>query len=306
MAGLILVTGSSNIDLILKVPRFNHPGETLQAEDLATVFGGKGANQAIAAKQLGAEVALITRLGSDPQGRAYRRYLIQKGLDPTSIFLDPKVPTGMAFIEVDRKGENRIVVAPGANGTLSAKDIHRCAFLLKRTQIFVTQLEIPMEAVATGLEMAKRYGARTLLNPSPVRPLSEGILSLVDFLVPNEQEAQALARLHMRKDQDLPKIAGRLLKWGVQNVVVTRGAKGLYFKNEKEEIWMKAFKVNVVDTTAAGDAFMAGLACALLEGRTIRDALRFANAAGALATTRLGAQPSLPSKRGVETLIKSP
>lgn len=242
MAGLILVTGSSNIDLILKVPRFNHPGETLQAEDLATVFGGKGANQAIAAKQLGAEVALISRLGSDPQGRAYRRYLIQKGLDPTSIFLDPKVPTGMAFIEVYRRGENRIVVAPGANGTLSGKDIHRCTFLLKRTQIFVTQLEIPMEAVATGLEMAKRYGARTLLNPSPVRPLSEGILSLVDFLVPNEQEAQALARLQMRKDQDLPKIAGRLLKWGVKNVVVTRGAKGLYFKNEKEEIWIEGLQ----------------------------------------------------------------
>lgn len=305
MPNNILVLGSSNVDLILKVPRFNNPGETLRAESLTTVFGGKGANQAIAAKQLGAEVTLITRLGDDHYGRSYRRYLTQKGLNPKSIFLDKEVPTGMAFIELDPRGENRIVVAQGSNKSLSVKDLKKCSSLFRRTSIFVTQLEIPFETVTLGLQMAKDSGALTLLNPSPFRPLSSEILSQINFLVPNELEAQALTGLKMRKDQDLPKIAERLLKGGVKNVVITLGPKGLYFKNDREEIWMKAFKVKVVDTTAAGDAFLGGLACALAEGKLIREALRFANAAGALATTKLGAQPSLPLKKEIETFLKN-
>ncbi len=303
MSGKILVLGSSNIDLILKVPRFHQPGETIQAENLTTVFGGKGANQAIASKQLGAEVALITRLGDDHYGKTYRRYLTDKGLNPKSIFLDKKSPTGMAFIELDPKGENRVVVSPGSNKKLSTDDIRRCTPLFKKSALFVAQLEIPMETVTLGLKMAKRFGALTLLNPSPSRPLSSEIFSLTDFLVPNELEAQALTGLKMKKDQELPKIAGRLLKMGIKNVVITLGPKGLYFKNDHEEIWMKAFKVKVVDTTAAGDAFMGGLACALSEGKPIREALRFANAAGALATTKLGAQPSLPLKKRLDAFL---
>lgn len=306
MANAILVLGSSNVDLILKVPRFNHLGETLRAESLTTVFGGKGANQAIAAKQLGAEVALITRLGNDHYGRAYRRYMVEKGLDQKPIFLDKKVPTGIAFIELDPKGENRIVVAQGSNQLLSTDDLKKCSSLFKKTKIFVTQLEIPFETVTTGLKMAKDSGAFTLLNPSPSRPLSPKILSLTDFLVPNELEAQALSGMKMRKDQDLPQIAAKLLKRGVKNVVITLGSKGLYFKNQQEEIWMKAFKVRAVDTTAAGDAFMGGLACALSENRPLREALRFANAAGALATTKLGAQPSLPLRKEIEAFMKNP
>ena len=155
-----------------------------------------------------------------------------------------------------------------------------------------------------GLEMAKDSGALTLLNPSPSRPLSAEILSQIDFLVPNELEAQALTGLKMRKDRDLIKISGRLLKMGVKNVVITLGSKGLYFKNQNEEIWMKAFKVKVVDTTAAGDAFMGGLACGLAKEKPIQEALMFANAAGALATTKLGAQPSLPLRKGLRCFLK--
>jgi ribokinase len=230
--------------------------------------------------------------------------LTEKGLNPKSIFLDKKVPTGIAFIELDSKGENRIVVAPGSNSSLSVNDLKGCSPLFRKTKIFVTQLEIPFETVAMGLKMAKDSGALTLLNPSPSRPLSAEILSQIDFLVPNELEAQALTGLKMRKDRDLIKIAGRLLKMGVKNVVITLGSKGLYFKNQNEEIWMKAFKVKVVDTTAAGDAFMGGLACGLAKEKPIQEALMFANAAGALATTKLGAQPSLPLRKGLRRFLK--
>ena len=305
MANKILVLGSSNVDLILKVPRFNQPGETIRAERFTTVFGGKGANQAIAAKQLGAEVALITRLGDDHYGQSYRRYLTEKGLNPKTIFLDKKVPTGIAFIELNPKGENRIVVAPGSNSLLSIDDLKRSSSFFNGIKIFIVQLEIPIQSVRLGLKLAKRSGAVTLLNPSPYRPLSKEILSQTDFIVPNEIEAQALTGLKMKKDQDLPKIAEKILEMGVKNVVITLGPKGLFFKNPNEEIWMKAYKVKVVDTTAAGDAFMGGLACGLSEGKPIRETLRFANATGGLATTKLGAQPSLPTRKEVETLVKN-
>ncbi len=305
MANKILVLGSSNVDLILKVPRFNQPGETIRADHFTTVFGGKGANQAIAAKQLGAEVALITRLGDDHYGQSYRRYLTEKGLNPKTIFLDKKVPTGIAFIELNPKGENRIVVAPGSNSLLSIDDLKRSSSFFNGIKIFIVQLEIPIQSVRLGLKLAKRSGAVTLLNPSPYRPLSKEILSQTDFIVPNEIEAQALTGLKMKKDQDLPKIAEKILEMGVKNVVITLGPKGLFFKNPNEEIWMKAYKVKVVDTTAAGDAFMGGLACGLSDGKPVRETLRFANATGGLATTKLGAQPSLPSRKEVETLVKN-
>lgn len=300
----ILVLGSSNVDLILKVPRFHQPGETIQAKSMMTVFGGKGANQAIAAKQLGAGVTFITKLGGDHYGKSYRRYLIKEGLNPKPMLIDKRNPTGMAFIELDSKGENRIIISPGANGSLSTYDLGRTSRFFRGIKVFITQLEIPIETVRMGLKTAKKQGALTLLNPSPSLPLSNEILSLTDFLVPNELEAQALTGLKMKRDQELPKIAGRLLKMGVKNVVITLGSKGLFFKNTNEEIWMKTFKVKVVDTTAAGDAFMGGFACGLAEGKPIREALRFANAAGALATAKLGAQPSLPFRKDVETLVK--
>ena len=303
MKGKILVLGSSNIDLILKVPRFHNPGETIMADELVTVFGGKGANQAIAAKRLGGKVSFITKLGDDHYGQTYRWYLIKNGLDPKWILKDKELPTGVALIELNPNGENRIIVSQGANGSLSESDLKRFRPIWKGIHIFVTQLETPLPAVETGLNIAKDQGILTLLNPSPPVQLSPNILSLVDFLVPNEWEAQYLTGIKMRGKEDIRKMGERLLDMGTRNVVITLDPQGLFFNDESEEIWMDAFKVKAVDTTAAGDAFIGALACGLSEKRPIREALTFANGAGALATTKLGAQPSLPSRKEVETFL---
>ena len=303
MKGRILILGSSNVDLILRIPRFHHPGETLTGKNLVTAFGGKGANQAIAARRLGGEVALLTKLGNDSFGESYREYLTQNGLPSRFLLQDPELPTGVALIELIPKGENRIIVSPGANGALTVKDLLKQQTLWKGARVFVAQLETPLQTVTKGLALAKGKGSLTLLNPAPAVPLPSKVLSLVDFLVPNEWEAQTLAGMEMKRKKDLPRLARRLLSKGPGNVVITLGARGLYFRNREEEIWMDAFRVKVVDTTAAGDAFLGALACGLAEGKPVRGALTWANAAGALATTKMGAQPSLPRRKDVESFL---
>jgi ribokinase len=303
MKDKILVLGSSNIDLIVNVPRFHNPGETIIGETLVTVFGGKGANQAIASKRLGGKTALITKLGNDHYGQTYRWYLIKNGLDSRCILKDKELPTGIALIELNPKGENRIIVSPGANGSLSKDDLRRLGLFWKGIQVFISQLEIPLETVKMGLKMAKDQDALTLLNPSPPVRLLPAFLSLVDYLVPNEWEAQFLTGLKMNRREDIQKMAKKLLDMGIKNVVMTLGPRGLFFKSRTEEIWMNASRVRVVDTTAAGDAFMGGLACGLSENKSIREVLRLANGAGALATTKMGAQPSLPTRKEVEFFL---
>jgi len=303
MPSTILVLGSSNVDLILKVPRFHDRGETIMAEGLVTVFGGKGANQAIAAKRLGGSVSFITKLGDDHYGQTYRWFLIKNGLAPKGILRDKEHPTGMALIELTPNGENRIVVSPGANGSISENELGKIAPLWKEIRIFVTQLEIPIPVVEMGLKMAKDQGALTLLNPSPPVQLSPDTLSCVDFLVPNEWEAQLLTGIKMRGKKDIPKMGEKLLNAGARNVAITLGPQGLFFKNPNEELWMDAFSVKAVDTTAAGDAFLGAFACGLSEKKPIHEVLRFASAAGALATTKLGAQPSLPSRKEIDAFL---
>jgi ribokinase len=300
----ILVLGNSNVDIVFRIPRFHHPGETILAESQATFFGGKGANQAITAKRLGGNVLFMTKVGNDPYGKSYRRHLIKNGLHQKLILEDKELPTGMAVIELTLKGENRIIASLGANGSLSVNDLNRLQRYWREVAVFITQLEIPLPTVERGLKMAKEYGATTLLNPSPPVLLPSPILSSVDFIVPNEVEAQLLTGVKWKQEQDIRKIAKVLLEMGPKNVVITLGPKGLFFKNRSEDIWMKAFKVKAVDTTAAGDAFMGALAFGLVENRPIREALKLANAAGALATTKLGAQPSLPSRKEIEEFLK--
>jgi len=303
MAKKILVLGNSNVDFVFRIPRFHNPGETILAESLGIFFGGKGANQAITAKRLGGNVQFITKVGNDHYGKAYRHHLIKSGLNRKLILEDKKLPTGMAVIELTTKGENRIIAFLGANGSLSVNDLKRLERHWSGVGVFVTQLEIPLETVERGLRTAKDQGALTLLNPSPPIPLASHILSTVDFIVPNEVEAQLLTGIKWKGDREIRKMANRLLDMGAKNVIITLGPKGLFFKNRNEELWMKAFRVNVVDTTAAGDAFLGGLATSLSENKPIQEALKFANGAGALATTKLGAQPSLPSRRELESFL---
>jgi ribokinase len=300
----ILVMGSSNVDLILRVPRFPNPGETITGENLVTAFGGKGANQAIAARRLGGKVLFLTKLGNDSFGESYREYLTDNGLPSRFLLQDKTLPTGVAIIELIPRGENRIIVSPGANASLSVKNLQKHQDAWNGVGVFVVQLETPMNTVQEGLLLARKNGSFTILNPAPAAPLSPGISSLVDFLVPNEWEAQSLSGIKMKGKKDLPRIAQKLLDRGVKNVVITLGAHGLYFKNRDEEIWMDAFRVKAVDTTAAGDAFMGALACGLAVQKSIGQALKMANAAGALATTRLGTQPSLPNRLELKRFLE--
>lgn len=305
MPNKILVLGNANLDLIFKIPRFHSPGETIVAENLTTAFGGKGANQALMAKRLGGDVLFMTKVGNDPEGTSYRKYLVKNGLNPKLILKDKKFPTGMAVIELTPNGENRIIASRGANSTLSLKDLNRVKQYWREIKVFVTQLEIPLPTAEQGLKMAKTHGAITILNPSPPVSLPSHILSLIDFIVPNEVEAQLLTGMKWKKEKDIWTIAKRLLEMGPKNVVITLGQEGLCFKNRMEKFWMKSFRVKVIDTTAAGDAFLGAFAFGLAENKTIREALTLANGAGALATTKIGAQPSLPSKKELNLFLAS-
>ena len=304
MAKRTLVLGSSNIDFILKITRFHNPGETILGENLETTFGGKGANQAVACRRLGTAVNFITKLGEDPYGKSYRQYLTENDLNPDFLLVDPKAPTGIAVIEVTPDGENRIIVSPGANGNLLPEDLNPDSVVWQEIGIFVAQLEVPLDTIKKALEIAKGAGAVTLLNPAPPRPLTPEALSLIDYLVPNETEAQILTGCEIKEDKDLPRIADKLMEMGPENIIITLGEKGAFFKNRKQEIWVRAFEVKPVDSTAAGDAFIGSLALGITEAKPIADILKFANAAGALTTTKLGAQPSLPSRNEVERFLK--
>ncbi len=303
MGKRILILGSCNVDLVFHIPRFHHPGETISAESQATFFGGKGANQAMSSKRLGGNVCFITKVGNDLYGKSYRQHLVKNGLDQKPILEDKKLPTGMAVIELTPEGENRIVVFPGANGSLSAGDLKRLHSCWRGIGVFATQLEIPLATVEGGLRLAKKEATLTLLNPSPPVQLSPHLLSLVDFIVPNEIEAQFLTGIKRKGDRDIRRMAERLLEMGAKNVVITLGPKGLFFKNRTDEIGMNAYQVKVIDSTAAGDAFLGALATGLAENKPIKEALRFANAAGALAATKLGAQTSLPFRKDLETFL---
>lgn len=299
----ILVVGSLNADLVVRAPRFPQPGETISGDDLNIIPGGKGANQAVAAARLGANVSLLGRVGKDNFGDFLLENLKQNKVDSTLIQRDDS-STGTAIIVVDASGQNSIVLSAGANGNVSIADVDNIPFT--NYQLLLLQLEIPLPTVLRAAQRAKENNARVVLNPAPAKELPDELIALADFIIPNETELSLLTKQKVSDMASAESAAKNLLRRGAKNVIVTLGGKGALIVNTETCKQVDTYQVNVVDTTAAGDAFIGGLATSLLENKPLEDAVRFGCACGALAVTKFGAQPSLPTKEAVEQLISNP
>lgn len=296
--GRVLVVGSANMDLVVRAPRLPAAGETVLGGDLLRVPGGKGANQAVAAARAGAAVRIVAAVGADSFGRELLAALRADGVDVSAVTTLADRPSGAALIVVDATGQNQIAVAPGANAALVAACVEPALADLRPNDVVALQLEVPPETVRHACLLARRAGARTLLNAAPAIPLPADLLALVDLLVVNEGEAALLAGCPGPEQA-----AARLRQLGPGCVVVTLGQQGVLLADERGKTRVAAHRVRVVDTTAAGDAFCGALAAALAAGADLREAAEFANAAGALAATRPGAQSSLPRRRDIEALL---
>jgi ribokinase len=303
MTARIAVVGSLNMDLVVRSPRIPQPGETIIGSDYRNVPGGKGANQAVGAARLGAQVSMVGRLGRDAFGNEIQRNLAADAVDTSFVLQDEGMPTGVALIVVDDAGQNSIVVASGANLGLSAADVVAAATAIAAADVLLLQLESPLETVIRAAEVAHHHGVTVILNPAPARTLPTQLLATVDVLVPNESETALLTGMPVDSQDQAEGAAAALLQLGVGAVVLTLGARGALLAQGRNRQLVSAFQVQTADTTAAGDAFVAGLAVALAEGLGLVDAVKWGNGAGALATTVLGAQPSLPSRVALELLL---
>ena len=299
----IVVIGSSNTDLIIRVPRIPKAGETLLGGEFMTAAGGKGANQAVGAARSGGKVALIARVGTDAFGDRAVTGLRRDGVDVTCVFRDRLAASGVALIFVARDGENSIAVAGGANAKLSPADVKKAAGVIGSAALLVAQLETPLATVIAAALAAVKAGVPVILNPAPARELPNRLLKLVSILTPNETEAELLTGIKVTNEAAAARACAKLRSRGVRTVILTLGARGAYLADTEEQRLVPGFKVKAVDSTAAGDIFNGALAVALAERKTLRDAVRFANAAAALSVTRLGAQPSAPTRAEIERFL---
>jgi ribokinase len=303
MTAHVTVVGSLNMDLVARAPRIPRPGETLIGTAFHTVPGGKGANQAVAGARLGARVSMVGRVGRDGFGEALLENLALDGIDHTFVIQDLEAATGVALIVVDDAGQNSIVVASGANMRLSPGDVDAAEAAIVGADVLLLQLESPLETVARAAEVAHAHGVPVILNPAPARKLPDTLLALVDVLIPNESETALLSDMPVDDQAHAEEAAAALMELGVGTVILTLGKRGALLAQAGGATHVPAFDVAPVDTTAAGDAFVGGFAVALAEEKTLLEAARWGNAAGALATTKMGAQPSLPTRQDVERLL---
>jgi len=287
----IVVVGSINMDLVVRAPRLPQLGETLLGGDFHTFPGGKGANQAVACARLGAKVKLIGKVGKDSFGDELLGGLAANGVEINAIEIVSETSSGVALITVVTSGDNAIVVSPAANSQITCADIWKHEKLIQEASVLVLQLECPMEAVETAMDVARKNGVPVVLNPAPAQPLSESLLQKVDYLIPNQSELASLTR-----EQDIEAGIRQLLDKGVSRIIVTLGEQGVLFTEDGKIIHLHSYPVQAVDTTAAGDAFVGAFAVGLSEGKTMLEAVQMGNAAGALAVQKAGAQPSLPSR----------
>ena len=305
MSADILVIGSLNMDLVVSAERAPEAGETLHGQDFQTTPGGKGSNQAAAAAKLGASTAMAGRVGADEFGARLKNSLTNLGVDTSTVLTDETQPTGVALIIVDAAGENRILLVAGANGQVSPADVGNLRPAIQQAKILVLQLEIPLETVSAALQIAAECGIPTMLNLAPAYPIPDEMLQKITYLVVNESEAGLLSELPVH-DLDSAKAACKaLFERGATTIIITLGSQGALLATPHDFYTLPAYPVDVVDTTAAGDAFSAGFAVALLESGDLQSSVAYANAVGALTVTKFGAQASLPTKDDVAAFLET-
>lgn len=297
----ILVIGSSNTDMTVRSATLPKPGETVLGGDFRMGPGGKGANQAVAARLLGGEVTFVCKLGRDMFGEGASKHYESCGLDTSKILWSDR-PSGVALITVDSKAENSIVVASGANADVTVSDIDSVADIIKSSGILLLQLEIPMDAVVRAAEIAFEAGVQVVLNPAPATSLPAELLKCVSILIPNETEASAISGIDINNLETASAAAERLKGMGVREVIITMGSRGSVVC-DGDCTFVPAVKVNAIDTTAAGDTFCGGVCVALSEGKDLLEAVKFATAASSIAVQRPGAQDSVPNRCEVDKLL---
>ena len=301
----VCVLGSINMDLVIKVKDMPKVGETILSKSFEKIAGGKGANQAVAAKRCGNEVSIIGKIGLDDNGKALKRLLEDDEIDTSLIFEDEKNPTGMAMITVDENSDNSIIVISGSNMNINEGEIEKSREKIKNSDILISQFETPEDMTIKAFNIAKENGKITILNPAPAKEIKKELLKVTDIIIPNETEAELLTGIKVN-DLDTAKLAGKkLLESGVKFAIITLGEKGAAIINNERAELVKAFKVNAVDTTAAGDSFIGGLSSKLnindLNFENLIKAVTFGNKVSSIAVQREGAQPSIPT---LEEVIK--
>jgi ribokinase len=300
----IVVVGSSNTDMTIRLAHLPKPGETEIGGDFSMAAGGKGANQAVGAARAGGRVTLVARVGKDMFGDKAVAGFKKDGIKVDYVFRDSVEKSGVALIFVARKsGENCIAVASGANGRLSRADVRKAKKAITEANILLLQLETPLATVQAAATLAAKAGVRVILNPAPARALPDPLLKQISIFTPNEIEAEFYTGIKVRTMEDAGRAAGKLRAKGIETVIITLGSRGSFVANKEGKTFVPGFKVKPIDTTGAGDIYNGALAVALGEGKPILEAARYANAAGAISVTRLGAQPSAPSRREIESLL---
>lgn len=302
-AGNLVVLGSINADHILNLETFPTPGETVTGNQYQVAFGGKGANQAVAAGRSGANIAFIACTGDDDTGERVRKQLASDNIDVSPVSVVEGESTGVALIFVNAEGENVIGIHAGANAALTTECVEAQRAIISGAEALLMQLESPVESVLAAAKIAHENHTTVVLNPAPARVLSDELLALVDIITPNETEAEKLTGIRVENDDDAARAAGALHDKGIGTVIITLGSRGVWVSANGEGRRVPGFKVKAIDTIAAGDTFNGALVTALLEGRAMDEAIRFAHAAAAIAVTRKGAQPSVPWRKEIDEFL---
>lgn len=300
----LIVLGSVNVDHILNVPTFPRPGETLTGTKYKISFGGKGANQAVAAGRLGANIQFIAAVGEDELGKKIHQQLKNDNIDTSSVALIQGENTGVALIFVNSQGENEIAICSGANATLTPEYLIQFKNDIIEADAILMQLETPLSTIEEAAKIAKIHNTQVILNPAPAQKLSDDLLKHVDIITPNETEAEYLTGIKIVTDEDAHSASLILHNKGIETVIITLGGKGAWVSSAGKGKLVTGFRVKAIDTIGAGDTFNGMLVTALLEGKSLDLSVKYAHAAGALSVTKAGAQTSVPTRMEVENFIK--